>query len=634
MIDFNKIYGQDPDAEKKRILREMKTQSRILIQENRFDEALSIAAELCETDPHDADVWHIRAIASNGAGQLQDAERYCRKALAIKPANVGAAFTLAGTLYKQGNVNAAITVYLDALIHYPDHVEVLNNLGSLLRQVGRLDEAAYHLERARSLRPREPFILNNLGLLNRELGKLPDAIRYFQESLIARPDYTEAHHNLANTLLQQGNYQDAESHYRKAIELNPHFVLAYHGLASLLTNQGKFDAAQSVLGEALVMDPKNSELAATLSDIHLKQGKSNDALRILEPLLSGGVISPLVARSFARIAPCFGRQQEAIEILNRQLESHELPLMMKREMYFTRGNLYDTAGEYERAFSDIERAHRLVDTQAGVQAGLQQVNHVIQNYPSSTENAPPKASAASNLPVFIVGMPGSGADLIEKILSGHSKIASAGISSCMGEILNSLSSRCGAGSSYPSCIDMLDEPALNEISSEYQQKLSTSHASAKKVLDCTLHNFLHLGFINRLFPDSRVIHCIRNPIDTCLANWFTNYPPNTPYAGSLEDLAGYYKSYLQIVAQWKTSLDIPILDITYEDMAARGEPLIGELLDFCGVDQEQTCLDVFASEKNSACFTDIRLHNQAYRDSVDYWKHYEDFIGPLIQALG
>ena len=187
---------------------------------------------------------------------------------------------------------------------------------------------------------------------------------------------------------------------------------------------------------------------------------------------------------------------------------------------------------------------------------------------------------------------------------------------------------------YPACVDELGVSALDELAQEYLDRLS-AHApeGAARITDKMPHNFLHLGLIDSLFPNARMIHCVRNPLDTCLSVYFHNFSGNHPYTNDLRSLGEYYKAYTGLMAHWKNTLKIPLLDVAYEDLIENQESVSRNIIGFCGVDWDERCLRFNESERivNTPSYDQVR--QPIYTKSIGRWKNYEAFLRPLKSAL-
>jgi hypothetical protein len=147
-------------------------------------------------------------------------------------------------------------------------------------------------------------------------------------------------------------------------------------------------------------------------------------------------------------------------------------------------------------------------------------------------------------------------------------------------------------------------------------------------------NFKNLGLISLLFPQTRVIHCQRHPLDSSLSAYFIEFGGHHPYAYDLENLGIFYKEYERLMQHWYDVLQIPILGVQYEEMVADQEAMSRKILEFCGLEWDPNCLRFYETQRvvNTASFDQVR--QPIYTRSVARYKHYEQHLGPLKAALG
>ena len=148
------------------------------------------------------------------------------------------------------------------------------------------------------------------------------------------------------------------------------------------------------------------------------------------------------------------------------------------------------------------------------------------------------------------------------------------------------------------------------------------------------HNFLHLGLIQLLFPGARIIHCMREPMDTCLSIYFHNFNAKHAYASDLASTGEYHRRYQDIMAHWKATLSIPIMDVNYEELVADQERVSRELIEFCGLDWDDRVLQFHTSGRVVGTPSYDQVRQPIYKKSVSRWKNYAQHLAPLREALG
>jgi hypothetical protein len=165
------------------------------------------------------------------------------------------------------------------------------------------------------------------------------------------------------------------------------------------------------------------------------------------------------------------------------------------------------------------------------------------------------------------------------------------------------------------------------------RKIAGSDTNPKHITDKVPHNFLRLGLIALLFPNVKIIHTKRDPIDTCLSIFFQNFGAVHDYASDLSNLGFHYKQYQRIMRHWHEVLPGRILDVNYEDTIADPEFWSRTLIDHIGLEWDDACLAPHKLERTVKTASHWQVRQPIYKTSVQRWKNYEEFLQPLIEAL-
>jgi hypothetical protein len=228
----------------------------------------------------------------------------------------------------------------------------------------------------------------------------------------------------------------------------------------------------------------------------------------------------------------------------------------------------------------------------------------------------------SERPVFIVGMIRSGTTLAEQILASHRAVFGAG------ELMFWNSAAAGYHPAAPG--GALEARALSDLASQYLRLLKTLAADALRAVDKMPGNFLHLGLIHAALPHARIIHMRRHPIDTCLSIYFQHFESFHAYATDLEDLAHYYTEYLRLMTHWRSNLPPgTILDVPYEGLVGDQEAWSRRMLEFIGLPWDPQCIDFHRTERTVITASKWQVRQKLSNSSVNRWRNYEKFIGPL-----
>jgi len=167
----------------------------------------------------------------------------------------------------------------------------------------------------------------------------------------------------------------------------------------------------------------------------------------------------------------------------------------------------------------------------------------------------------------------------------------------------------------------------------YLQSLREMAPDATRITDKTPGNFMYLGLIELMLPGARIIHCRRNPLDSCLSCYFQDFFQDLPWSYDMENLATYYRGYEQMMTHWSRTLRIPVLNVTYEDLVANQEETSRMLIEFCGLPWDERCLQFHTIKRFVATASYDQVRRPVYSRSVGRWKNYQSQIAPLIKNL-
>jgi len=540
-----------------------------------LDETAAHCREALRLRPNFPDAHSNLGLALLGLGRLDEAAEAFRTTLRLNPDHLNARCHLAAILQRQGNLPEAIALLREAVRQAPGHAQTRNALGGMLLALGQAESAEPHLREAVRLRPEFAEAHSNLGLALRELNRIDEALHCFRESLRLNPGYAGAHNNLAYTLQAQGKTDEACAEFRQARRIDPNNTRALLGL------------------------------------------------------------SGLAAAGHYRFS------DEEVRLLQALAARDDLPFDERGRLHFALARLRETAGAYDDAFVCYRRGNDLLKESLRRRGAVydpaaqrRQVDRLIAAFtPAWFERVRPFGSD-SELPVFVVGMMRSGTSLAEQILASHPRVHGAGELRDVGRTVSSLPQRLGATEDYPECIQRLDQGTAPALAEGHLQRLRQLGGEAARVVDKMPFNFLHLGLIAALFPRARVVHCRRDPLDTCLSCYFQNFVEPQAFTPDLAHLGHYYREYERLMAHWARVLPLPVFELRYEELTADQEAVSRRLLDFCGLDWDERCLRFNETQRTVLTPSALQVRRPLYRTSVGRWKRYERHLKPLLDALG
>ena len=476
-----------------------------------------------------------------------------------------------------------------------------------------------------------------LGTTYLELSAVIQAEDCFRRVIELEPRLAIAHYNLGRSQELQGKDAEAIATYRKLLQLTPH-IEAYYNIGVIYAQQGKFEEALDIYRQAQGIQSDNPRLIAAEAGIYEKQGKYDSAYERIRPLLEAGRETPEIAILFASLSRHLNRRPQAIDLLERLVRRGDLAgnKDVLIPLHFTLGKLLDAAGEYERAFHHFRRGNELSSHAFDPKAYAGHVDAIIATFTADFLRQAPRAAARADHLIFIVGMPRSGTTLVEQILDSHPQVYGCGELSDIGDMARALPEMLGIKERYPQGVVELTAEHCDKLAQRYLQRVKALSGDADFVTDKMPQNFVSLGMIALLFPGAKVIHCMRDPLDTCLScyfQYFRHHHTAMAFSTDLEHLGAYYRQYQRLMEHWRATLDIAMLEVSYEKLVADQERLTREILAFCGLPWDERCLKFYDSGRAVTTASYDQVREPIYRKSVQRWKHYEPYLGPLKKAL-
>ncbi|MBA3565112.1 MAG: sulfotransferase, partial [Gammaproteobacteria bacterium] len=436
---------------------------------------------------------------------------------------------------------------------------------------------------------------------------------------------------LGAALQLQSRNHEARACYEKAIALHPRQLDAHSNLGTVLQALRRIDEAAESFGAALRIDPQHLPALAGLAASLDWQGRYAEGLELLEPLVADGVEHPEVVLSCAQLLLHAGRFAEGTLLLERSLAGTATASARQRA-HFLLADLYDALGRYDEAFTRYRLGNELKRLYFDPLAHRADVDAIIDVCTRTTLEALPHAQAREPAPIFIVGMPRSGTSLVEQILAAHSSVHAAGEL----ELIPALAARLAAGGeAWPQSMRMLTTDALVAMAADFRRAAAFPASGIERVTDKTPGNFLFLGLVELLFPNARIVHCRRDPLDTCLSCYFQNFGGRSlPFSYELAHVGAYYREYERLMRHWREASGLPMLDVVYEDLIGDPERVSRVLVEFAGLEWQPRCLSFHEIDRPIATVSHAQVRKPIYTSSVGRHRHYEQYLGPLKAALG
>ena len=463
-------------------------------------------------------------------------------------------------------------------------------------------------------------------------GRVFEAIDECRRVIATMPNHMPAHHTLARACLMADRHLEALDAIHEAILLAPEHPQVHADHGKILHALERYEDAEEALRESLRLKPGNDYATITLVNLMRSTGRFADAGAALDDALAANPNDVKMVFELVRIAHRIGREHEAIELVTRRIDAG-LPPQSAAEGCFALAELFDRMGEYADAWAWVERANALRGARFDSAALTAEADAMIKAWSPNRFPLITRLDEPAELPVFIIGMPRSGTSLVEQILGSH-----PGVNAC-GELTDipwgarRVSGREGA------VVTMLTEPErfrrsdLQQIREGYIARLRRDDQTAERATDKLPQNGFYLGLIWCMLPGARVIRCKRNPVDVALSCYFQDFNLRPGWLYSPESIAAFYRENERVIDHYAEVLDLPVLEVRYEELVADPEPQMRRLVDFIGLDWDPACLRFHESDRVVRTASNDQVRRPLYTSSVSRHERYGPLADPLRNAL-
>ncbi len=605
------------------------------VNKNRLGEAGKAAEKLCRACPGDPESWCLLGFVEDRRANARQAVAAYSRAVKLNPGYYEAAYNLGCNLIRVGDFKEAEKALKLAHSIRPDIPDVVNNLGIVFRQQGDLEQAVAHFRKTIQIDPRNAMALQNLGNALVLQEKADEALAYFRRVVSINPKAAEAFLGMGNAFRQIFLREQAVSCYRRVLEIDPENPGARFSLANTLILLGKFDEAVDHFNAMLDLKPEDLDALAGKVEALEKKGDRRSAFESIRSVREGTPFSPRLALTYANLCHEFEVCDDAMVWIDALLENGNIYPEDAASLHQAKAKILDKQHNFQEAFENYARANQLKKGQGEKSGHLEDIKNSLSFFSPEVLKRLPHAANTSELPLFIVGMPRSGTTLVEQIIASHPEACGGGELPYINRFVYNLPGSSGTSENYPECLQSVDGKMLDAMATEYLDHLKRICPDAKRITDKLPHNFMWLGMIEIMFPHARVIHCVREPMDNCLSLYTTRgFNAHHSYAFDLEKLGEHYRKYEEIMSMWRNTLSLPMLEIQYESLVSDFENQVKRLVEFCGLDWNESCLHYHESERLSATLSYDQVRKPIYSSSVGRWRNYEDFLLPLKAALG
>jgi tetratricopeptide (TPR) repeat protein len=644
-----------------------------LVQAHRFGEAVAAAASLRNSVPENRDVLYLLALARRHTGRFADALDTLAEMERHHPA--------ASRLYQERghcyvalkDAPRAIEAYGRAVGINPALPDAWRMLEGLYKMVGDDEHRQIATAHANKLKTVPPEVITATGMFcEGDLSAAENLIRAF---LLRHGDHVEAMRLLARIGVAREVLDDAEVLLAAALKLAPDYVELRRDYACVLLDRHKHAEAIAELDDLFKLDPQNIDYRTLRATAAVGLGDHENGIRGFAAVLADTNPQSRLAAdlhlSIAHSLKTLGRRAESIDEYRKaievrpkfgdaywslanlktyqfadaeitQLEAAEADpstaLIDRYHLCFALGKAYEDRQVYDLSFRFYERGNALKRAESRYRAELLEQNTANQKRVCTREFFEERAGygAASRDPIFILGMPRAGSTLLEQILASHRQVeGTQELANVPRAVLDLQGYDPDLNNPrYPACLASMPADEFRALGGKYLADTRIYRTGKPFFIDKMPNNFRHIGLIHLILPNAKIIDARREPMACCFGNLKQLYARGQEFVYSVEDIARYYRTYLELMEHWDAALPGRILRVYHEDVVDDLEGSVRRILDFCELPFETACLEFYRTERSIKTASSEQVRQPIFREGLDQWRHYEPWLGPLREALG
>jgi hypothetical protein len=306
-----------------------------------------------------------------------------------------------------------------------------------------------------------------------------------------------------------------------------------------------------------------------------------------------------------------------------------------RAICFAVAEAYEKSDRPDEAFAYATRGNAINPAPFDPAKHAAEIDALIDTFSPRLIQSAPRAQGKTDVPIFIVGMPRSGSTLLEQIIHAHPEAHGAGELSYLEIQTVYMNHAIGSPRAYPACIPDLTQATTDAQSQAYLSKLLPHAPKARRISDKVLSLYRQCGLINLLFPQSRIIHIRRRALDTCLACFMARLvPTHLPFTTDLAHIGHVYRDYRRLMDHWRQTLDLPLLEVDYEELTRNQEAESRRIIEFCGLPWDDACLEFHKARRVATTLSNAQVRRPMYTSSIGRAERFRAHLGPLIDVLG
>jgi Flp pilus assembly protein TadD len=534
---------------------------------------------------------------------------------------------LAAELLRAGRPADAIAPLHEAALLQPSDPIIQHDLGLACLEIGRTPEAIAAFQRAVSSNPRYADAYFRLGIALEKLGDRGSAVVAYDRATKLQPSLTETWFRAGALVHTMGHREEAIGCFRRAAASGPKTRFGRLGAARALLSEDRDAEAEQVLRRMRASDPTNAMAHDLLGNLLAESGRFEEAYECFARAVA---IAPLMAGSYydlVRCRPVTTADEGLVARMEAALSTPGLEMEQRLRVHLAVGKAADDLGDYALAMQHFDAADALRPSSASFDSAAfeAEISRLIERCTPDLIARAPELGSGDTRPVLIIGMPRSGTTLVEQIVSSHREVRAGGELNFWNERGAAWHQAGPAGT---------EAPFLRKAAAQYIAVLRAIAPKAARVTDKMPFNFMWTGLIHLALPRATIIHCRRAAIDTALSIHQTLFHPGLAFPTGGAKLVAYFRCYQRLIEHWQRVLPADrFIEVRYEELTREPEPVIRRIIAGCGLGWDDACLRPERNPRSVKTPSKWQTRQPIYRNSVERWRSYERWLGPLSALL-
>lgn len=600
----------------------------------RLERAIELLAPLARTQAGMPRVHYEYAMALARTGQVEEAIATLQRALSLNPALPQVWLALADlqrAVGRQKDADEAYAGYIRYSVRDPNLLQAAEALNA-----NRLPEAEAMLRAWLKQHPTDVVAIRMLGELAVRVGRNPEALRLFERCLQLAPGFREARQHFAVVLHREQQASKALEQLELLLREDPANAGARTLKAAVLCRLGEYARGIELYQGLLREYPHNARVWLSYGHALKTEGRQADAISAYRHCVEE---EPEFGEAWWSLANLKTIRFDDADIatMRAQLQRDNLETEHRLHFEFSLGKALEDRAEYAESFAHYAEGNRLrleiVPYRAGDTSA--RVVHAKRVYTREFFAEREGCGDPAPDPIFIVGLPRSGSTLIEQILSSHSAVEGTMELPEIIAMTRALRRGSEGAASYHDVLAGLPAEQFAELGSQFLDRTRVQRKTgAPLFIDKMPNNFLHLGLIQLMLPNAKIIDARRHPLACCFSGFKQHFARGQSFSYSLDDIGRYYHDYVDLMAHFDAVLPGRVHRVIYERMVEDTEGEVRRLLAYCGLPFEERCLRFFENDRPVRTASSEQVRRPINRDGIDQWRHYSAWLDPLRAALG